>query len=137
MTMNRFTRCVYVLAIVTNLVAAASDVSRGRGWLIALHLGLAVGMAWMYRHNERRIRRARNAARLAQLLLDSLDATPPEGVKVVRADGAVIPGELVYRGRDEDGQHLWELAGMILRPGDRLYADVMPGHTGIGFQAEE
>jgi hypothetical protein len=126
---------MFAFAIVIDLVGAAINASQGRGWLAAFQLGLVVGLAWMWWRTERR--RVRRAAALAQLLLDSLDAPPPEGVRVVRADGTVLPAELVYRGRDEDGQHLWELAGMILRPGDRLYADVMPGRTGIGFTTEE
>jgi hypothetical protein len=135
---TRFTRCVFAFAIVVDLVAAAINASQGRGWLGAFHLGLVVGLGWMWVRTERRIRHVRTVARRAQLIVDSLDAPRPEGVKVLRADGTVMPCELVYRGREDDGQHLWEVAGMVLQPGDQLYADVMPGHTGIsiGFKEE-
>jgi hypothetical protein len=133
--MTRFTRCVFAFAIVVDLVAAAINGSQGRGWLAAFHLGLVVGLVWMWVRTERSIRRSRAAA---TWILDSMEAPRPEGVKVLRADGTVLPCELVYRGREEDGQHLWEVAGMVLQPGDELYADVMPGHTGIsiGFKEE-
>jgi hypothetical protein len=133
---SRFTRWLFVFAMVTDLVAAAFNVAEGRGWLVAFHLGLVVGLAWIWWWTERRIRRWRRATDATQLILDSLDAPRPEGVKVLRADGTVMPCELVYRGR-RDGEHLWEVAGMVLRPGDRLVADVLPGHTGLEFEGEE
>ena len=57
----------------------------------------------------------------------------PEGVRVVREDGSVLPVELVHVG-DEDGQDIWGIAGVRFHIGrDRVEVDVFPAHTGLRF----
>lgn len=130
---NRLTTWVMLLAIGINLTWGSVNVARGgwHYWLAALEWGAAVSLALFWRSSRRRIRYYRHATKL---MLDSLDAPMPQGVRVVRADGTVQPCELVYRGCNEQGIHLWEVAGMRLGPGDHLFADVMPGMTGIEFE---
>lgn len=54
----------------------------------------------------------------------------PEGVRITRPDGTVIPCELAYQGRD-GGVHMWEVM-TAFRPGvDQLHIDVMPVRSGI------
>ncbi len=60
----------------------------------------------------------------------------PQGVRIVREDGTVTPCELVHIG-DEDGQDMWEIAGVEFHVGrDHIAMDVLPAHTGIRFSAD-
>lgn len=123
--LDRWTRWVMIVAIAINLTWASINVARGgwHYWLAALELTCAGALALFWRYSRRRIRYLRASTKLIN---DSFDAPRPEGVRVRRADGTELPCELVYRGRNEQGFHLWEVAGMLLGPGDHLYADVMP-----------
>lgn len=57
----------------------------------------------------------------------------PQGVRVVRANGEVIPIELSLRGV-ENGSAVWEIDTEVdLRNGDKIECDVMPAHTAIGW----
>ena len=60
----------------------------------------------------------------------------PEGVRIERADGTVLPVELVHVGVDERGTDQWEIAGVVYQQGDRVHMDVFPAHTGIRFAVE-
>lgn len=56
----------------------------------------------------------------------------PEGVRIVRQDGSVIPCELAWGGVDSEGLAIWHIATPFnARQGDTLQVDVMPGRTGI------
>lgn len=56
----------------------------------------------------------------------------PEGVRIHRSDGAIIPCELALRGHDENGFELWEV-GTIVHPGDLLeVGDIPPGTVLVG-----
>lgn len=59
--------------------------------------------------------------------------TPPENVRAVYADGRVVPLELIYRGVDEHGMHLWVAPVTLTDPGDRfnLQADMLPANTSV------
>jgi hypothetical protein len=55
---------------------------------------------------------------------------PPENVRIIRADGAVVPLELVYAGTRADGAHVWRTVTDVRgEPGDELAADRLPPHT--------
>jgi hypothetical protein len=57
----------------------------------------------------------------------------PTGVVVVR--GSVeMPADLVYTGIDAEGQHVYEVANVSYRPGDRVQYDDLPEKTSIVFK---
>lgn len=83
---------------------------------------------------------ARLAAELRRRHCPAADAPPepPRNVRVVKADGTVIPVECVYRGRDEDGLDLW----VSVRPirftpwdGDTIACDMLPGRSAVQILA--
>lgn len=128
--MSRWARVLMVAAILVDLFAAGMNIAQGRPWWGLLwNLATAALAALVWWWGERRIRRDR--ARSSKLIIDSYDARPPEGVRVRRADGTEIACELVYRGRNGESIHIWEVAGMVLGPNDRVLVDAMPGYTGI------
>lgn len=59
----------------------------------------------------------------------------PEGAVIVRSDGTRLNVELVYRGRRR-GLDQWWIAGAVLRPGDSLLVDTLPGRTVLGGAAD-
>lgn len=63
---------------------------------------------------------------------------PPVNVRLVLADGTVIPLELVYVGHDEQGYARWTNHQPIERPdpgppAPRIKADCVPARTRIGI----
>lgn len=128
-------RGALVLAMVANAYGAGRSYGQGRTGLAAVDLACVVALAWVLWFHVHRLRQADYLRAATQLVMESLDAPRPRGVKVLRADGSEQPVELVYRGRDDEGIYQWSVAGMVLGPGDRLYADVMPGRTGIEYTA--
>lgn len=52
----------------------------------------------------------------------------PEGVRVIRCDGTVIPCELSCVGSSEDGREFWSIA-TVMGPDDRLEYDNLPPNT--------
>lgn len=63
---------------------------------------------------------------------------PPRNVRVIKADGTVIPVECAYRGRDEDGLHLWvSVSAIQFFPwaGDSIACDMLPGRSSITIQS--
>jgi hypothetical protein len=58
---------------------------------------------------------------------------PPENVRVLTADGRVIPCELVYAGQNDDGIHVWEavVGTLPIEHGAQLLTDYLPGRTSI------
>jgi hypothetical protein len=136
--MRPWARLLMLAALLVDLVAVGTNLSKGSAWGVGINLVSATVVLLIWRWGERRAKHWRQATKL---LLDSIDAPRPEGVRIRRADGTEQAVELVYRGTVDDGygpQHLWEVAGMELQPGDELMADVMPGRTGIEWkQAKE
>lgn len=56
----------------------------------------------------------------------------PQGVRVIRADGSVIPCELAWVGIDEDGMAEWEISTTVnFRQGDSLKVATLPPRTSI------
>jgi hypothetical protein len=54
----------------------------------------------------------------------------PENVRLIRADGTVVPLELVYAGQRSDGTHVWRsVLDVKNEPGDELAADRLPVGT--------
>jgi hypothetical protein len=54
----------------------------------------------------------------------------PQGVWIVKADGAVVPCELAFSHVAEDGQAMWKiLTKCNFQQGDRLKADRFPRET--------
>ena len=60
---------------------------------------------------------------------------PPENVRVVYADGRVVPVELVYTGVDDEGLHVWVPVIELGERPHRILADVVPGRTTITIRA--
>lgn len=61
---------------------------------------------------------------------------PPEGVRIERADGTVLPVELVYDGLI-GGLHQWAVTGVVVNDGDAVCADVLPPQTSIALRIED
>lgn len=60
----------------------------------------------------------------------------PEGVRLVRQSGQVVPLELCFAGRNEYGLAQWMIATAVrVLPGDRLLIDLMPARTAVLFSA--
>jgi hypothetical protein len=60
----------------------------------------------------------------------------PENVRIVRADGTVLPCDLVHLGVDERGVDQWEIANATFRAGlDSVQMDTLPAKTAIRFAA--
>lgn len=55
---------------------------------------------------------------------------PPKNVRILR-DGREIPLELLYRGKDDEGQHVWVAVSMKAQEGDQLKVEELPAHTSI------
>jgi hypothetical protein len=64
---------------------------------------------------------------------DTTAPTRPEGVELHHADGTVTLCELAYVGV-RDGSHIWSVLA-VARAGDQLHIAVLPGHTGLTFNA--
>ena len=61
----------------------------------------------------------------------------PEGVRIDRPDGSVVPCELAHRGYDPvEKMDNWDIVtDVTFRPGiDKLRVDVFPPRTGLGFK---
>jgi len=61
----------------------------------------------------------------------------PEGVRIERPDGSVVPCELDHRGYDEvEDMDNWDIVTEVtFRPNiDKLCVDVFPPRTGLGFR---
>jgi hypothetical protein len=101
-------RKVFLLAVAVNLFTAGWNLAAGDDVWVAVGLGSVTVIVAIQLHFERRYRRDMAAIKLAH---DALDARAPEGVRVRRADGTEVPCELVYRGLNEEGIHMWQLAG--------------------------
>jgi len=58
--------------------------------------------------------------------------TPPRGVRVKLVNGDVVPCELVYKGQDHRGYHIWE-AGIIDEgsPPSQILMDLLPARTSV------
>jgi len=56
----------------------------------------------------------------------------PVNVRLERPDGSVVPLELVYRGRDREGIHVWENVHEVDVPvGSEIHCDLLPGYTTV------
>jgi hypothetical protein len=65
------------------------------------------------------------------------DAIAPSGGKIELADGRLLPLELVYEGRNAQGNHQWR-ATAVVRVDElgqaTIHFDVIPAHTEIRFE---
>jgi hypothetical protein len=58
----------------------------------------------------------------------------PEGVRIVHADGTVLPIELAHAGVDDDGFERWAvMTDVDFAGGDHVQIDVMPQMCCIEF----
>ena len=56
----------------------------------------------------------------------------PSNVRAITPDGTQIPLEIVYRGTDTDGIHVWEATARVpLEQGCQLHIDVLPPRTAV------
>lgn len=99
----------------------------GWDWLVNVTSGavggLGVAIVVRKRKELAAVRRARRT-----------EPQPPRNVRVVKADGTVIPVECVYRGQDEDGVHIWRSVhpvNFVPWVGDVLRIDELPGRTAV------
>lgn len=61
-----------------------------------------------------------------------MTAVRPQGVRIRKADGQVIPCEPAYRGRNADGVDVWGLdTELNLGAGDRLLVAMMPARSAL------
>lgn len=61
-----------------------------------------------------------------------MTAPRPQGVRIVRRNGDVVPIELAYAGRDAEGLDVWRIATPCdLFGGDHIEVDVFPARCTI------
>jgi hypothetical protein len=114
------------LAASAQVICIAVNWDHPRTWVINGGALVAIILFWCW---------ARARSRRADRVVESIFAPRPLGVKVVRADGSVLPCELAYVGNDTEHEaYVWEIAGAVLFPGDHVEVDVMPPHTGIQWR---
>lgn len=60
-------------------------------------------------------------------------SAPPVNVRLLLPDDSVVPFELLYAGRDEDGVHVWYAAptSMLVPPGALVLVEELPPMTVI------
>lgn len=133
--MLKWARAAMSLAMGVEVGMAGHNLSGGHMWMAWLNLLCGVFIVMVWRRAERSRAATNRFIKSAILMVESEYAPRPEGVRVVRADGTETPCELVYRGQ-EDGQYLWDVAGVVLRKGDMVRVDMMPGLTSIEIQRE-
>jgi hypothetical protein len=60
----------------------------------------------------------------------------PENVRIQRVDGTVIPCELTYSGKDDDGASRWSVATEIHTEGDKLLVGWWPNNCNIEIPSD-
>lgn len=103
----------------------------GQWWMWIVAAIMAVALVLQVRLTRRVLAFRRAHA------IDSLDEpTAPENVRVELEDGTIVPVELRYVGRADDGYHQWLAVTPIMgmSPDMQLLADMIPGNTSIAIQ---
>lgn len=104
-------------------------------WWQAVPIGCLLLLAWAQVRLERaHVRLDAATANLAAAKVCARVDPPvrPEGVVVLHPDGSTTPVELAYRGRNDEGVHVW--AGAVaLRPGDEVQAEVLPPNSALAL----
>lgn len=67
-------------------------------------------------------------------MIEGRKTVRPQGVRLVRANGRVVPIELSDGGVGTDGIHVWYVdQRTVVQPGDAIKIDVLPPYTRIDF----